>query len=197
MRSHKHMKAIRSIVVTALAVMVGACSDSTGPGLTGDFSGTVTGDQTKSLEGDAFFSFGTVFGSPANFALLLLEGGALGESDGFILIGRGQQDRPAVGTYAIVGEDETPDPAEFVATWFPTGEEGGEFVSTSGSVTITSSSSRRLRGTFEFDAVGSAGDPPALTEITISGSFDAVFVNENGSPVSRISSVTVKRTAVR
>ena len=185
------------MVTAALALVIAACGDSTGPRLTGDFSGNVTGDQTKSLEGDAFFSFGTVFGSPANFALLLLEGSALGESDGFIMIVRAQEGRPAVGTYGIVGEDGTPDPAEFVATWFPTGEAGGEFVSTGGSVTITSSSSRRLRGTFEFDAVGTPGDPPTTAEVTITGSFDAVFVNENGSPVSRVSNVSVKPSAAR
>ena len=93
--------------------------------------------------------------------------------------------------YIIAGEEGPPAPAEFLATWFPTGEIDGEFVSTGGSLTITSSSSRRLRGTFDFDAVGSPGEGLPLLEVNITGTFDAVFVNENGSPVSRIGNVRV------
>ena len=63
MRMRKQM-ALRGIAAVALAFVVAGCSDSTGPGLTGDFDANVTGDQTKSLEGDAFFSFGSVFGEP-------------------------------------------------------------------------------------------------------------------------------------
>ena len=192
--------AARSIAAIAFAIVVGACSDSTGPGLTGDFSGNVTGDQTKSLEGDAFFSFGSVFGDPeAGFALLLLEGSALGDNDDFIIIGRQQQGRPAVGTYPIVGQEGAPEPAEFVAGWFPaTGEEvDGEFASTGGSITISTSTSRRLRGSFEFDAIGTMGEDPTPLEVTITGTFDAVFVDENGSPVGRIGNVSVKRAAAR
>ena len=195
MRTWKHMA--RGIAATVIALVIGACNDSTGPGLTGDFSANVTGDQTKALEGDAFFSFGTVFGEPeSKFALMLLEGGALGESDGFILIAREQEGRPPVGTYAIA-DAEAPTAAEFLATWFPTGDVEGEFISTGGSVTITSSSSRRLRGTFEFDAIGTMGEDPTQLEVTVAGTFDAVFVNENGSPVPRVSEVRVKRATAR
>src|SRR5688572_21628394 len=197
MRMRKYM-ASRGFAALALALVVSACRDSTGPGLTGDFSGDVTGDQTKSLEGDAFFSFGSVFGEPeTGFALLLLEGSALGENDDFILIGRSSDARPGVGTYDIVDSEGSPTASEFVAIWFPaTGEEiDGEFVSTGGTLTITSSTSRRLRGTFEFDATGTMCDNPTLMDVTISGDFDAVFVDENGSPVSRITRVSITRAA--
>ena len=191
--------ASRGIAVLALALVVGACSDdSTGPGLTGDFTANVTGEQTKSLEGDAFFSFGSIFGDPGTgFALLLLEGSALGDNDDFIIIGRQQEGRPPVGTYPIADQDGAPAASEFIATWFPaTGETvDGEFFSTGGSVTITSSSSRRLRGTFQFDATGTLdANPTTLLDVSISGSFDAVFVDENGNPVSRITSVSVRRS---
>jgi hypothetical protein len=193
--------ASRGIAALALAVVVSACSDSTGPRLTGDFSGDVTGDQTKSLEGDAFFSFGSIFGEPeTGFALLLLEGSALGDNDDFIIIGREQEGRPAVGTYQIADQNGTPTASQFIATWFPaTGEDvDGEFFSTGGTVTITSSSSRRLRGTFEFDATGTLNsDPESVLDVTVTGSFDAVFVDENGNPVSRISNVTLRRAAIR
>ena len=193
--------ASRGIAALALALLIGACGDdSTGPGLTGDFTGNVTGDQTKSLRGDAFFSFGSIFGEPeTGFALLLLEGSALGDNDDLIIIGREQEGRPAVGTYPIADQEGPPAPSEFVASWFPaTGEEiDGQFTSTGGSVTITSSTSRRLRGTFEFEATGTMGDSPTQLDVTVTGSFDAVFVDENGSPVGRISNVAVRRAAVR
>ena len=197
MRMRKQM-ALRGIAALALALVVGGCSDSTGPGLTGDFDANVTGDQTKSLEGDAFFSFGSVFGEPeTGFALVLLEGSAFGNNDDFILIGRSSEDRPGVGTYDIVDSEGNPTASEFVAIWFPaTGEDiDGEFVSTGGTLTVTSSTSRRLRGSFEFDATGTMGENPTLLDVTIRGDFDAVFVNENGSPVSRISNVSITRAA--
>lgn len=200
MRMRKYM-ASRGFAALALALVVSACRDSTGPGLTGDFSGDVTGDQTKSLEGDAFFSFGSVFGEPeTGFALLLLEGSALGDNDDFIIIGREQEGRPAVGTYPIADQDGTPAASEFTATWFPaTGENvDGQFFSTGGTVTITSSSSRRLRGSFQFDAIGTLdSDPETFLEVTVTGSFDAVFVDENGNPVTRITNVSLRRAAAR
>ncbi len=188
----------RGIALLALGVLVGGCKDSTGPGLTGDFIANVTGDETKSMEGDAFFSFGSVFGEPeTGFALVLLEGSAFGENDDLILIGRASEDRPGVGTHEIVDTEGTPESSDFIATWFPaTGEDiDGEFLSTGGTITITSSTSRRLRGSFEFDATGTMGEDPTLLDVTISGDFDAVFVNENGSPVSRISNVRMTRAA--
>src|SRR5688500_6861281 len=200
MRMRKYM-ASRGFAALALALVVSACRDSTGPGLTGDFSGDVTGDQTKSLEGDAFFSFGSVFGEPeTGFALLLLEGSALGDNDDFIIIGREQEGRPAVGTYPIADQDGTPAASEFTATWFPaTGENvDGQFFSTGGTVTITSSSSRRLRGSFQFDAIATLdSDPETFLEAAETGSFDAVSVDENRNPDTRITTVSLRRAAAR
>lgn len=193
--------AFRSVAALALALFIGACdNDSTGPGLTGNFTGNVTGEHTKSLRGDAFFGFGSVFGEPEDgFGLLLLEGSALGDNDDFIVIGREAPGRPAVGTYEIADQDGTPTASQFVAAWFPaTGENvDGNFYSTGGTVTITSSSTRRIRGTFEFDAIGSFdSDIENLLDVTVTGSFDAVLVDENG-PVTRVTNVSFRRAAAR
>ena len=184
---------------TALVVALGlvACRDSTGPGLTGEFTGNVTGDHTKSLEGDAFFGFGNDGGpSESGFSLVLLEGNALGQNDDLIMISRAQSDRPTVGTYAIVsGEAGEPLSSEFVAVWFPaTGEEiNGLFTGTGGSLTITSSASSRLRGTFEFDATGSFDtDPEAILDVSVTGTFDAVHIEASGALAARVTSLRVQ-----
>lgn len=200
MRMRKHM-ALRTVAALALVLVAAACdNDSTGPGLTGDFSGNVSGEHTKSLRGDAFFGLGSIFGEPeAGFGLLLLEGSALGDNDDFIVIGREAPGRPGVGTYQIVDEQGTPTESEFVAAWFPaTGEDvDGNFYSTGGTVTITSSSTKRLRGNFEFDATGSFdSDLETLLDVTVTGTFDAVLIDENG-PVTRVTNVSVRRAAVR
>ena len=194
--------ALRGIATLALALAaVGCGSDSSGPGLTGEFSGNVTGDHTKSMDGDAFFSLGPVFGEQdAGFSLLLLEGSALGENDDFIIISRAQAGRPSAGTYQIADQDAgAPAASEFIASWFPaTGETvDGNFFSTGGTVTITTSSSQRVRGTFEFDAIGTfENDPEAFLDVTVTGEFDAARFGENAQ-VSRVTNLTVRRAATR
>ena len=180
-----------------VAVALTACRDSTGPGFTGEFSGNVTGGHTQSLKGDAFFGLGNVVeGSASGFSIVLLEGSALGQNDDLIMISRAQGDRPAVGTYPIVsGEADPPASSEFVAVWFPaTGEEiNGTFTGTGGSLTITSSASARLRGTFEFNATGGFdADPETILQVTVTGTFDAVHIDGSSNLSARVSNVRVQ-----
>ena len=190
----KRLAALRISAVLALSLIVGGCGkDSTGPGLTGDFTASVTGDHTQSLRGDAFFSSGSTIGEfQGGFSLFLLEGSATGVNHDFIIISREQTGRPPVGTYQVVDGSTEPTADKFVAVWFPaTGETvDGSFLSTGGTITVTTSTSRRLEGTFTFGAIGVFDDAPETElEVAITGTFDAVFADASGAIVTRITSM--------
>ena len=203
------LAALRSSTLLAIALIAAGCGkDSTGPGLTGDFTASITGGHTQSLQGDAFFSVGAAIGgAQEGFSLFLLEGSALGANHDFIIISREQAGRPPVGTYQLVDGTTEPTADKFVAIWVPaTGEEvDGNFIGTGGTVTVTTSTSRTFAGTFTFGAIGVFDNAPETElEVTITGTFNAVFVDASAAVVTRITSMatrpatpSAKRGAVR
>lgn len=192
--------ALRISALLALALTVNGCSkDSTGPGLTGDFEASVTGDTTRTLRGDAFFTVGSTSGEfQSGFGLFLLEGSAIGTNDDFIIISREQAGRPPVGSYQVADGSTEPTADKFVALWFPaTGDTvDGSFISTGGTLTVTTSTSRRVAGTFNFGAIGFFNSAPETElEVTISGTYDAIFANVQAYVATRITSMTRRPTA--
>lgn len=197
----KRFAALRGLTLLAVALIAGGCGgkDSTGPGLTGDFTASVTGDHTQSLRGDAFFDVGSTVGEfQGGFSLVLLEGSSLGTNHDFIIISREQSGRPPVGTYQLVDGNTEPTADKFVAVWIPaTGETfDGTFVGTGGTLTITTSTSRGLSGTFSFGATGVFNDAPETElDVTVTGTFNAAFAAANTAVVTRITGVSRRPVA--
>lgn len=194
--------AFRISALLALALAVSGCGkDSTGPGLTGNFNASITGDVTQTLRGDAFFMTGTTTGEfQSGFGLFLIEGSAIGANDDFIIISREQAGRPPVGTYQIADGSTEPTAEQFVALWFPaTGENvDGSFVATGGTFTITTSTNRRVAGSFSFGAIGFYETAPETElDVTITGTYDAIFADMDAAMVTRITSVTSRPAAAR
>jgi hypothetical protein len=147
-----------------IAVAVGGCADSTGPGVTGTFEAAVRGEFSEDVMGGAQFGSYRAEG----FGLVMTpEGGAH-----YFGIGNRTEGRPAVGTYALT--PPTSD-AEFYAAYMRATPQGmAAFTSVSGQMVITLSTSERLEGTFQYTARGTlAGDPGTLREVTVEGTFSA------------------------
>lgn len=131
----------------------------------GTFEAEVTGAVTTSLEGVAAFTYTTDETGEA-FGLVLAATGP----DGITLF-RQKAGRPATGIYSV-----TSIPALLEEDFWggiTLMQHGGFFMSESGTLTISSSSSGNLEGTLEFEASDGDGQ-----QITVSASFRA----QCGSP---------------
>ncbi len=163
-------RALRAAFLPALlasAVTLNGCDSSeSGDGPeTGSFTARATGSESVSLRGIAGFATDVQDGEPL-FAIGLVNGTDEDSFDGsaVILVGQGTPDE---GEYAISNEEGGEAGALFsVAT---DDEDGALYISDTGSFTITSASSERVRGTFEFHAVSI----DETEEVSVSGSFDA------------------------
>ena len=161
--------------LAALAVSLTACggdgpSENNGPNGQGTFSGTITGDISKSVSGEA------VFGSSAindGFGLFLGN-----ENDGFIF-GRELEGIPAVGEYTIfdlVTGDEEDAPASNLIGVIGLTVNGTDWICipNGGKVNVTSSSSSRLAGTVNLTAECYRSGSELPSDITLVGTFSAV-----------------------
>ena len=157
------MRSIRMLGLALVATMaVAGCGGDDddnpfGPGNMGTFTGTIAGDVSASLSGNAFFS---VIDDPSGdyFDLTLTSGPALDPTHILGLIRLGG--RPGNGTYQI-GD---------LAANFSGGLIDGAGMPwdiTSGSITITSSGVGGVGGTISLTATDGTND------ITITGSFSA------------------------
>ena len=161
--------------LAALAVSLTACgsdgpSGNNGPNGQGSFSGTISGDISKSVTGDA------VFGSSAinnGFGLLLGD-----DNDGFIF-GREIAGIPGVGEYPIfdlVTGDEEEAPASNLIGVIGLTVNGTDWICipNGGKVNVTSSSSSRLAGTVNLTAECYRSGSELPSDITLVGTFSAV-----------------------
>lgn len=147
------------VLALVLALVLSACGsdDPTGPGegASGTFQATLSGDVTASLTGGAMFT--TVPGEAfvLNFST--------GDASGSMGIELEELGRPGTGTIQL---------GSSTSGAYGYGVVGNTlFFSESGSVTITSSSSTALVGTFQFEA-----QTPTADEITVTGTFSAQCV---------------------
>lgn len=145
--------------------------------------GTVVGDADVNVSGalDSSFSGSAVFGvdeDNTSFSLALFEGGFVtgttptGE---LVAIGR-DGGRPDEGTYDLGVTDNQ---VTFVGAYVSSLSDptGATFVSSeSGTLTITSSSSDRVAGSFSFTGQAISGTG-SVGEVTVSGTFDADFAS--------------------
>ncbi len=167
------------IVVISTILFIG-CSDDDdpmGPGNQGSFSISISGAISKNITGFAWFWGGTVEGE-SGFVLWLstdddMDMGNTGESLWFAREGTA---RPGTGSHIIGNYDESYEegwnPQHFFA-WYS--DDTHYFWSNSGSMNVTTSSSNRFAGNFQFSAIGyTSNDWENEVEVTISGEFDAV-----------------------
>jgi hypothetical protein len=165
---------IRQLCTLILAgALLGCFQDTSGLDGGGTFTATVTGDVSASFQGVALFATEPGFA----FSLVLTNG----DNTHAVAFARNQSSRPAVGQHGIVATEEAAQ-AAFLAGYARQAEPQAQFVSTGGTMQITSSGSRRLVGTFTFDAVGAlVSDPGTELRVTVSGTFDALCAGLQGS----------------
>ena len=140
-----------------------AGDDPGGAAGAGTFNANVTGHVTNSFSGEA----NSAPGAPSGWGIALGTG-----APPSIVITTFESERPSVGTYPIVesvlapGASETVFFASFVA------EPGtGSYTSTSGTLTIQSSSASSVVGSFSFQAQrGTVGNPLV---VNVQGTFNA------------------------
>jgi len=149
----------------ALLLFLGACGSDSSSNPTdqpGSFTATVTGDFTADLSGLATSTGGSGTGG---WGIVLGPG-----SQQSITILTPGNDRPAAGTYPIMrGVQAITAPGTPFAASLTVAAGTGSFSSSEGSLTITSSSSTRVVGTFYFEADrGTVGNPEI---VNVEGSF--------------------------
>ena len=173
-------------------VLLGACGDDDTTGPDNNPSGssyelTVEGAVEDDLEGTAAFAVVTDEGI-TSFGIALTEAGG----SNTIVLERVGGTRPGNGTYTVgdLNADGEQDPAKFYAAFVAgTSQNPSDvFVSVSGTVTITKSSSDQVKGTIDMTLVGLQGEE----EVTITGEFDA-----RGGTVTELSVARVPAGSAR
>jgi len=165
------MNRVARILAVTLAAAALACGDSTTPVNQGSFTASITGDLTASLTGRAVFGVATQ-GTNQGFVIALERQGSSQLDRDVIVTGRLNTQRPGEGTYPIVSCSGGCDADEFDAgyVFYRTSGDSGLFISESGTLTITASSTDTIAGTMSFSATSLTG----LDQITVTASFTAV-----------------------
>jgi hypothetical protein len=182
----------------AVALVLAACggddNGATGPGNGGaaSFSATVSGDLAGAIKGQARFGLGEHPDYGSVFALEMNE--VTNGGGGLLQLVRIGSAVPATGSYTIADAlDGTPGAGDFVAVAFDGDETGPTaiFVSTAGSVKVTSSSGSAFKGSFSFEAAGGLFSSPDDTlHITVSGTFNAA----PGTQAIQVTSAVIRRS---
>jgi hypothetical protein len=147
-----------------MAVVLGGCGDSTGPGADGTFEAHVRGEVSAEVVGRA--AFGSHRGE--GFGLVMVPE----DASHWIGIGNRREGRPAVGTYPLT--PPTSDAQFYAAYMYQTAAGLAGFTSVSGEMVITTSTETLLEGTFVFTARGTlTGDPENQREVVVEGWFSA------------------------
>lgn len=150
----------RALALAALPLLL-ACGGDGGtdpkPQPTG-FTATVSGATSASLSGSAVFA-----ATGQGFVLDLVNKDAQGPMISFVRVGA----LPGTGTYTF---SAVPQPGEIVGLYATGGATPTGYASTGGTLTITTSSSDRLKGSFSFTATGGG---TGTATVSITGSFDA------------------------
>jgi hypothetical protein len=154
------------------AVLAGCGDDPTEPEvITAAFELELTGSMEESVEGTAVFGDDLDEGGNPIWATVL------GDADSrhVVVIGKAGASRPATGSFTVGGGNDAS--AWTILHIVSDGEDLVEiFLPESGTIRITESSARVVRGTFEFSATGMLGGPGS--EIDAEGSFVAVPATE-------------------
>lgn len=188
-RTRRWNRYLRGLAAVLALSLVAACSDdedgdgATGPDTSeGTFTATVSGDVDASIQGEAAWG-GATDPETGDQAWVV----ALGdESQNAVLVVHIGDDQPNEQSYSLADITGTQDfEAGTAALIVVTIDSSTLSVgSTGGSITVTSSSSDRVQGTFSITASGVLLENGMSTEVdvTISGEFDAVGDSNVGFP---------------
>jgi hypothetical protein len=163
----------RKVCTVALVALLAACSGEDPLDLedglgSGTFEGSVSGSVSTSFSGQAWFVSGT--GAGDEFVLALIGGSA-----GTLFVHRPSSGRPSTGTHQLG------DPALPATSTYVLGSVGStSFESSSGTLTITSSSVDAVVGSLEFEGPASTTSGDAGT-VSASVSFNAPCNTSGGS----------------
>lgn len=167
------MKQLWKLLLAPLLLVGCGDDDPTSP-TESRFTAQAEGAVTTSFDGAAFFGQGQDAQGEPVFTIVLAT--ALGEQ--IIGFARPGTSRPAVGEYTLVASEERPADQWYGVYLRGTGDTVTDlFVSSVGTLRITSSSSQRLEGTFEFvgQRLSTTGTPTEdPVEATFTGSFEAI-----------------------
>ncbi|GEM_PF-2814033 len=157
-----------AVSLVLLPLLLGCDSSPTGddPGglaAAGTFNANVTGHVTTSFSGEA----NSAPGAPRGWGIALGTG-----APPSIVITTLESERPAAGTYSIIESALAPGASETVFFASFVAELGaGSYTSTSGTLTIQSSSPSSVVGSFSFQAQrGTVGNPLV---VNVQGTFNA------------------------
>ena len=177
--SHSISRRALGIAALVVAVLGGvtACSSGGGDDVTGtnppggtvgSFNATVSGAMSATLSGSAAFGSSTVSGSQG-FAIALVPTSGTNS----IIFGRVNAQAPGTGTYQIAdfATQSSVSGAMIAALIAGSGQSGQIYVSTSGTLTITSSSADEIKGNFTVSA--SAVTVSGTQAVTMTGTFTA------------------------
>lgn len=186
-------KTLATLTIASCLLLLGGCDssepdtilpDSFAPGQGGI---SVSGGLTSSFNGVAFWSVieededldGPMF-------ILLIINGSIEDLENeqyeAVLVG-GEGVRPGLGTYPL--RDFAGDGEEGVYDGIYVRSQAQNFVfvtSESGSMVITGSSAQRLEGTLSFTGAAFSFAGPLGSEATISGGFNAMFIDPSDVP---------------
>jgi hypothetical protein len=165
-------------VLATVCFLAFGCSDSTGPGDAG-FTATIGGDLDLSVSGDAIFGVASE-GGVDRWMIFLTDGVFLGLDYDMIAISREASGAPiAVGTHTILDAASDALEADDIVGAYMIGRHDGTlgvFSSVSGTLTVTSASSERVVGSFDFSATMQIAVGPQVRDarnLTLTGSFTA------------------------
>lgn len=190
----KRLTSIATIAFLALALTAcdsgGDNDDDDNNQPPGSFAIVVTGDTDFELDGFAFFGEAEDPETGEDvFVIYFSENANPSSTQGtWAFVGRNSA-RPGTGTFTFVnGELDDEIPAEQFVLVMNVGSGGAgssTFVSDSGELTITSSSSNRVEGSFDVTATGfqvTGGGAGEELSVSIEGSFDAIGSDDIGIP---------------
>lgn len=166
----------------SLTLVVAGCdsdsNDDDNGSVNGTFSAEITGGGIDgALEGPALFGIYEDEELDETFFAIYLTPTQTTGSQSIVLMTRGN--RPGTGTYSIIDftDEEVQDiPAGSFAALVIGGSVSSLFSSTGGTITLSSSSTNRVGGTFSFNAAGVSfvNGEVVETSVSASGSFNAV-----------------------
>jgi hypothetical protein len=168
---------MRAALVAALTLA--ACGNDgdngMGPGQ-GQFEADVSGGVTASFTGTAFHGEATDPNTQDEGWVLVLSSGDPNNLNSVFVVRLAG--RPGTGTYALIDVSTSGDLDDGDWAAIVTVSVGGQLTyfaaSVSGSVTITSSSGERVRGTFTMQVTGQdPSNPQQMANATVTGAFDA------------------------
>ena len=148
------------------------------PGNSGSYSASVSGDDINAnISGNAIFGLQENNLGGTEWVVFMWTGVINSNAFDVITIFRENIDLPAPGTYQIGDvEQGAPSVDDFLGGYVFAGSTAfGAFLSTSGTITITASSSEEVTGTFEFTGtLDESSFGVTAPTATLSGSFTAV-----------------------